>query len=76
MELIDKVVRKVDFLVGFSGEDILLLHEVLTNQVTVARDDNDPKSAEAHDFFVSNFYKFVCDLKEEMEKDGLRSDSP
>ena len=76
MELIDKVVRKIDFLVGFSDEDITLLDQVLNNQVTVDVDRNDPLSLKAHDYFVGPFYKFISVLRGEMEKDGFKSDSP
>ena len=74
MELIDKVVRKMDFLIGLSAEDIYLLIQIIDNQMTIEKDDSNVEQVKAYDFFVNKFCPFLDKLKEEAEANGIRPD--
>ena len=74
MEVIDKVVRKMDFLIGISAEEIFLLSYLMDGKIQVDLNREDPVSIKAHDFFVNDFFKFIERLKEEAEVNGIRPD--
>jgi len=73
MELIDKKIIKMDFLIGLSSDDIENLFYIL-QRTEVLLDEKDPLSVKAHHFFVHTFFKFILDLKEEIDSNGIGSD--
>lgn len=73
MDLIDQRIRKIDFLISLSEEEVEMLYRCFTNQISIKLDKNDADSEKNHNFVVDVFYKFLCDLKEGMDKNGIRS---